>query len=42
MGFQMNTHAIGDSTVSVLNEYQKVLNDIDDPRWRIEHSQVVD
>ena len=43
MGFQMNTHAIGDSTVSVLlKEYQNVLNDIDDPRWRIEHSQVVD
>ena len=43
MGFQMNTHAIGDSTVSVLlNEYNKVLNAIDDPRWRIEHSQVVD
>ena len=43
MGFQMNTHAIGDSTVSVLlNEYKKVLNEIDDPRWRIEHSQVVD
>ena len=39
----MNTHAIGDSTVSVLlNEYKKVLKDIDDPRWRIEHSQVVD
>ncbi len=43
MGFQMNTHAIGDSTVSVLlNEYKKVLREIDDPRWRIEHSQVVD
>tara|TARA_B100001093_G_scaffold270813_1_gene258895 strand:- start:764 stop:2395 length:1632 start_codon:yes stop_codon:yes gene_type:complete len=43
MGFQMNTHAIGDSTVSVLlNEYQKVLSDIEDPRWRIEHSQVID
>ena len=43
MGFQMNTHAIGDSTVSVLlKEYQKVLNNIKDPRWRIEHSQVVD
>ena len=43
MGLQMNTHAIGDSTVSVLlKEYQKFLNDIDDPRWRIEHSQVVD
>ena len=43
MGFQMNTHAIGDSTVSVLlNEYKKVLHAVDDPRWRIEHSQVVD
>ena len=43
MGFQMNTHAIGDSTVSVLlNEYKKVLSEIEDPRWRIEHSQVVD
>ena len=43
MGFQMNTHAIGDSTVSILlNEYQKVLSDIKDPRWRIEHSQVID
>lgn len=43
MDFQMNTHAIGDSTISVLlKEYQKVLDDIKDPRWRIEHSQVVD
>ena len=43
MDFQMNTHAIGDSTISVLlKEYQKVLGDIKDPRWRIEHSQVVD
>ena len=43
MGFQMNTHAIGDSTVSVLlKQYNKVLKNIKDPRWRIEHSQVVD
>ena len=43
MDFQMNTHAIGDSTISVLlKEYQNVLGDIKDPRWRIEHSQVVD
>ena len=33
MGFQMNTHAIGDSAVSgiLLNEYKKILKDIDDP-----------
>ena len=43
MDFQMNTHAIGDSTISILlKEYKKVLVDIEDPRWRIEHSQVVD
>ena len=43
MDFQMNTHAIGDSTISILlKEYKKVLVDIKDPRWRIEHSQVVD
>ena len=43
MDFQMNTHAIGDSTISILlKEYKKVLADIRDPRWRIEHSQVVD
>ena len=42
-GFQMNTHAIGDSTAFILlNEYNKVLSDVSDPRWRIEHSQVID
>ena len=41
--FQMNTHAIGDSTINILlNEYSKVLENKKDPRWRIEHSQIVD
>ena len=43
MGFQMNTHAIGDSTIGFLvKNYNKVLENAIDPRWRIEHSQVVD
>ena len=43
MGFQMNTHAIGDSTISFLvKNYNEILNKIEDPRWRIEHSQVID
>ena len=42
-GYQMNTHAIGDSANAVmLRTYQEVLKDIDDPRWKIEHAQVVD
>ncbi len=41
--YQMNTHAIGDSTVSVvLNAYQKALGDQTDRRWKVEHFQVVD
>ena len=41
--FQMNTHAIGDSTVKLLlNTYSKVLKNKKDPRWRIEHSQIID
>ncbi len=41
-GFQMNTHAIGDSAnVSVLRAYKNVINDTNDLRWRIEHAQVV-
>ena len=41
--FQMNTHAIGDSTIKILiDAYKKVLIDKKDPRWRIEHSQIVD
>ena len=41
--FQMNTHAIGDSTIKILiDAYNDVLIDKEDPRWRIEHSQIVD
>jgi len=41
-GFQVNTHAIGDSAVRmVLHTYSKILKPGDDRRWRIEHSQVV-
>ncbi len=41
--FQMNTHAIGDSTINILlKAYSKVLENKKDPRWRIEHSQIVD
>ena len=42
-GFQMNTHAIGDAANKVvLDAYQKALGSIKDPRWRVEHAQVVD
>ncbi len=42
-GFQLNTHAIGDrANEVVLDVYNYVLKDIEDPRWRIEHAQVVD
>jgi len=41
-GFQMNTHAIGDSAIRmVLHTYAKFLKPGDDRRWRIEHAQVV-
>lgn len=41
-GFQMCTHAIGDSgTRIILNTYQKYLAGKNDLRWRIEHAQVV-
>ncbi len=41
-GFQMNTHAIGDSANrEILNVYAKVLQGKNDFRWRIEHAQVV-
>lgn len=41
--FQMNTHAIGDSTIKILiDAYKEVLIEKKDPRWRIEHSQIVD
>ncbi|MCF8331341.1 MAG: amidohydrolase [Bacteroidales bacterium] len=42
LGFQVNTHAIGDSANRlVLDVYAKVLRETNDFRWRIEHSQVV-
>lgn len=42
-GYQVNTHAIGDSAVKiVLDIYSKFLKGRNDLRWRIEHSQVVD
>ncbi len=41
-GFQMNTHAIGDAAnFEVLKIYEKALANKLDPRWRIEHAQVV-
>lgn len=42
-GYQMNTHAIGDSAnVAVIRAYQQALDDDKDLRWKIEHAQVVD
>ena len=41
-GFQMCTHAIGDSgNRTILNVYAKYLKGKNDLRWRIEHSQVI-
>jgi len=41
-GFQVNTHAIGDSAVrTILKTYAKHLKGPNNRRWRIEHSQVV-
>ena len=38
----MNTHAIGDAANQmVLEAYNGVLDSIEDPRWRIEHAQVM-
>lgn len=40
--FQMNTHAIGDAANRmVLDVYNQVLGFKEDPRWRIEHAQVI-
>ena len=42
-GFQMNTHAIGDAANQVvLDAYTKALAVSPDPRWRVEHAQVVE
>lgn len=41
-GYQMNTHAIGDSAnISVLRVYSEALKDVPDPRWKVEHAQIV-
>ena len=41
-GYQMNTHAIGDSAnVSVLRAYKNALKDKTDARWKVEHAQVI-
>jgi len=41
-GYQMNTHAIGDSANRfVLQTYEKTLKDKTDSRWRVEHAQVI-
>lgn len=43
VGYQMNTHAIGDSAnKAVLDIYASVYGRNPDHRWRIEHAQVVD
>ncbi|RVU90387.1 amidohydrolase [Flavobacterium columnare] len=40
--YQMNSHAIGDSTNTVLlNIYKEVLKDKPNRRWKIEHAQVI-
>ncbi|MCC9167939.1 amidohydrolase [Pontibacter harenae] len=41
-GFQMNTHAIGDSANRLLLDiYGEVLGGKNDKRWRIEHAQII-
>ncbi len=42
LGFQANTHCIGDSANRIVLElYAKILGGTNDKRWRIEHAQVV-
>lgn len=42
LNYQVNTHAIGDSAVRlVLDIYRDFVEDKNDHRWRIEHSQIV-
>lgn len=41
-GYQVNTHAIGDSgNRLMLKTYSKVLKGKNDKRWRVEHAQIV-
>jgi len=40
--YQMNTHAIGDSSnIVVLRAYEKALEGKEDRRWKVEHAQVI-
>jgi len=40
--YQMNTHAIGDSTnTTLLKIYKEVLHDKPNRRWKIEHAQIM-
>lgn len=42
-GYQMNTHAIGDSTNRLILDIYKMIYEVNkDHRWRIEHAQVLD
>lgn len=42
LGYQLNTHAIGDATVKmVLDAYKDVRELNPDHRWRIEHAQII-
>lgn len=42
MGFQLNTHCIGDSSHRImLGIYEKYIGKVKDHRWRIEHAQVI-
>ncbi len=41
-GYQMNTHAIGDSAnVAVIRAYQEALKGKTDARWKVEHAQIL-
>ena len=41
--FQMNTHAIGDAAnQAVIDVYRENVRLLRDPRWRVEHAQVLD
>lgn len=41
-GYQMNTHAIGDSAnIAVLRAYRMALDGKEDARWKIEHAQII-
>lgn len=43
IGYQVNTHAIGDSANrTMLNLYAEVIQGIPDHRWKIEHAQLLD